>query len=111
MGLSELSLKLDGSYDIDHPQDRTFYPTTPRRLRIMALGGPFQPWLDYKRELAGHLHYGMRCSICFDIVGVYRPYKQIWDVTWCLKCYDLYMLSMSSTQKGTFAHSNPQPLI
>lgn len=104
MGLSELSLSLDFSFDIAHPQDRRFYPTTPTRMRVMALGGPFQPWLDYKREFAGHLHYAMRCFLCFEIAGSYRRYKRIWGVTWCTKCYDLYMLSMSSAQK--YFHSS-----
>lgn len=99
MGLSELSLNLDFLFDIAHPQDRRFYPTTPTRMRVMALGGPFQPWLDYKRELAGHLQYAARCFVCFEVAGKYRRYMQIWGVNWCTKCYDLYMLSMSFAQQ------------
>jgi hypothetical protein len=93
-GLSELSMNLDFVFDIKHPQDRRFYPTTPARVRVMALGGPFQPWLDYRQELAGHLHYGMRCCICLEVVGKCRGYRQIWDMNWCFKCYDHYMLGM-----------------
>lgn len=94
MNLSELSLTLDFPFDVAHPRDRRFYPTTPTRIRVMALGGPFQPWLDYRQELAGHLHYGVRCLICFEVTGKYRQYKQIWGLTWCIDCYDLYVLSM-----------------
>ena len=95
--LSELSRNLDFSFDIVHPQDRRFYPTTPTRVRVMALGGPFQPWLDYRQELAGHLHYGVRCFICFEVAGRYRQYRQYWGMIWCSTCYDLYMLGMASS--------------
>jgi hypothetical protein len=96
--LSELSLNLDFPFDIAHPIDRRFYPTMPTRARVMALGGPFQPWLDYRQELAGHLHYGMRCFICYEVVGHFRHYKQIWGSIWCMQCYELYMLSMKSVR-------------
>ena len=109
MNMSELSLNLDASFDIAHPVDRRFYPTTPTRIRVMALGGPFQPWLDYRQELAGHLHYGMRCFICLELAGKYRQYKQIWDMTWCIDCYDLYMLSMPSPQQYSSATLTSRP--
>jgi hypothetical protein len=90
-------MNLDFMYDIKHPLDRRFYPTTPTRVRVMALGGPFQPWLDYQQELAGHLHYGMRCCICLEVVGKCRNYKQIWGMNWCTKCYGHYMLGIPPT--------------
>ncbi|ERF70906.1 hypothetical protein EPUS_02428 [Endocarpon pusillum Z07020] len=99
LGLSELSLNLDFSYDTTHPHDRRFYPTTPTRVRVMALGGPYQPWLDYRREITGHLHYNMRCCICLELTGRYRRYKQIWGLKWCTKCYDHYMLDPAQVSK------------
>lgn len=98
--MSELSLSLDFDIGIAHPRDQRFYPTTPTRIRLMALGGPFQPWLDYRRELAGHLHCGMRCYICFELAGKYRQYKRIWGMIWCIDCYNHYMLSMPFEGEG-----------
>lgn len=66
----------------------------------MALGGPYQPWLDYRREITGHLHYNMRCCICLELTGRYRCYKEIWGLKWCIKCFDLYMLSMLSARES-----------
>lgn len=91
--LSELASHFSFSYDIKHPADRRFYPTMPTRVRVMALGGPFQPWLDYRQELAGQLHSGTRCIICFEIVGLSWPFKKMWGMNWCVYCYHHYMLS------------------
>lgn len=93
--MSEMALKVEFPFDVGHPKDRRFYPTTPTRIRVMALGGPFQPWMDYRQELAGHLHYGMRCLICLEVCGKFRNYRRLWGFLWCDKCYDCYMLSMN----------------
>ena len=59
----------------------------------MALGGPFQPWFDYRREMAGHLHYGMRCIVCFQLIGKIRLWRKIGGNAWCLHCFTDYTLS------------------
>jgi hypothetical protein len=94
--LSALSEDIESIIDTCHPEDRRFYPTTPDRVRVMALGGPFKPWFDYRQELAGHMHYGIRCCICLEVVGKYRPYRDVWSMTWCHDCHNYYMLGETS---------------
>src|SRR5690349_10060871 len=66
-GLSELSAEVEWSCDIRHTTNREHYPviyfeSRPPRLRNLAIGGPFQPSVNYRRELLGHLHYRKRCN-------------------------------------------------
>lgn len=85
--MTELPRNLEFPFDVAHPTDHRFYPTTPTRIRVMAFGDPFQPWLDCRQELAGQLHYGLRCCICLELAGKYCQYKIFGDVIWSIGCH------------------------
>ena len=97
--MSELSLNVEWSCTLRHPSDSRSYPlihsrNNPIRIRNLALGGPFQPEIDYRRELAGWLHHGKRCQICvlpFD--DVFRPYQIDFGIAFCPDCHQNYTLS------------------
>ena len=100
--LSPLAAGLDYTCDIDHPSDKTFYPFIRVskdlcRLRNMAIGGPFLSHFDYRREIAGHLHYSRRCQICLELLLMdLGEFKVEWDVLFCCRCYRKYTLSRPS---------------
>jgi hypothetical protein len=99
--LSELSMHVEWSCDLKHLSDTRYYPLIPIgngsfRIRNLALGGPFQPEIDYRRELAGWLHYGRRCQICgLPFHQNYRPHQIDFGVLFCHGCHKNYTLSMS----------------
>ena len=84
-----------------HPTDTRYYPLVPAvkdsfRIRNLALGGPFQPEIDYRRELAGWLQYARRCQICaLSFHSSWRPHRMAFGVLFCHGCYDKYILSKS----------------
>jgi hypothetical protein len=97
--MSELSMNAEWSCNLHHPTDTRYYPLIRTgkdsfRIRNLALGGPFQPEIDYRRELAGWLHYGKRCQICaLPFHQAYRPHQIDFGVLFCWDCYNEYTLS------------------
>jgi hypothetical protein len=97
--MSELSMNVEWSCDLKHPTDTRYYPLIPTgqdsfRVRNLALGGPFQPEIDYRRELGGWLHYGRRCQICAESFHqTFRPHQIDFGVLFCRRCHDEYTLS------------------
>lgn len=96
--MSELCMHVEWSCDLKHPTDTRYYPLIPSgkdsfRIRNLALGGPFQPEIDYRRELAGWLHYGRRCQICAQPLHPnYRPHRIDFGVLFCHVCHNDYTL-------------------
>ena len=99
--MSELSMHVEWSCNLNHPTDARYYPLIPTgngsfRMRTLALGGSFQPEIDYRRELAGWLHYRRRCQICaLPFHHSYRPHQIDFGVLLCHGCHDDYTLSTS----------------
>ncbi len=98
--MTELAMKVEWSYDLKHPEHTSFYPLIPTgngsfRIRNLALGGAFQPEIDYRKEIAGSLHYRKRCQICASLVGTLRPFRQEFGVIFCVSCHKSYTLSKS----------------
>jgi hypothetical protein len=97
--MSELSMNVEWCCNLQHPTDTRYYPLIRTgkdsfRIRNLALGGPFQPEIDYRRELAGWLHYGRRCQICaLPFHPAYRPYRLDFGVLFCHACHNEYTLS------------------
>jgi hypothetical protein len=97
--MSALSMNVEWSCNLQHPTDTRYYPLIRTgkgsfRVRNLALGGPFQPEIDYRRELAGWLHYGRRCQICaLPFHSAYRPYHIDFGVLFCRACHNEYTLS------------------
>jgi hypothetical protein len=97
--MSELSMNVEWSCNLHHLTDTRNYPLIRSqgdsiRIRNLALGGPFQPEIDYRRELAGWLHYGKRCQICaLPFHQVYRPHQIDFGVLFCRECHKEYTLS------------------
>lgn len=97
-GLSELSEDVQYSRAIGHLSDRTYYPFLPAvggkyRIRNLALGGPLQRHLEYRREAAGHIHSEKCCQVCFEIGEINRPIAWEYDVLMCQECRDEYTYS------------------
>ena len=92
-GLSSLWQDMDLSTDTKHPkqQHREQYPFIkpfyfkPRK-RILALGGPIDNSIRYRRELLGNLHYGSRCYICYEVSNTQRPTTQKFGMFFCDNC-------------------------
>ena len=95
--LSELSLQVEWQCDVDHPSLNDYYPLAPigktsYRVRNLAIGGAFRPGYSYRRELAGHLHYGKRCQICLEVF-TWLGYHTDFDMLLCDRCHSGYTLS------------------
>lgn len=97
--MSELSLDVDWSCDLKHPYNKSNLALVATgndlfRLRNLALGGQFQPEIDYRQEIAGCLHYQKRCQICAETVDSHlRPFTRDFDILFCKSCHDDYTLS------------------
>ena len=102
--MTELSMNVQWNFDINHPRHDSNYPLIPTRsgsfrVRNLALGGPFQPEIDYRKEIAGALHYQKRCQICAaPIGGALRPFRKDFDVLFCRWCQQKYTLSKPNRQ-------------
>ena len=87
--MSVLSVRVEFACGIGHPRSQLNYPFLPSRNRVLAIGGPFRFFLDYKAELLGHLHYGKRCCICLEVVEAsLRPFTRLSNLLLCMKCFD-----------------------
>ena len=108
--LSHLAVHVEWNIGLKHlssdDNNDQHYPRVPvgcdkYRLRNLALGGPYQSQLDYRREHLGALHYGRRCQICCETLGELRPYKHAFGVLFCRVCYKKHTLSK-------FSHLKPE---
>jgi hypothetical protein len=99
MNMSDMCNHVEWIYDVRHPRNQKHYPFIPMRaggcrLRNLALGGPFDPNISYRRECAGFICYGKRCNLCAEALHVdSRPFIKVWDVLWCVSCFKKYTLS------------------
>ena len=69
----------------------------PNRAVVKALGGPYEPSLDYRREIVGHLAALKRCQFCFcekDSQG--HPSNIMkWETLWCSDCFTAHSICES----------------
>lgn len=67
---------LNPTVDVSH-RNSAQYPLVKRfhafRPRNLALGGPYEEHLTYRREVLGYLYTASRCDICLAISTVYTP--------------------------------------
>ena len=71
--VSDLELEVEAHGDTKHPKSGSLhqYPVVKPNLnktrkRILALGGPFDTTISYRREILGHLHQKERCFSCYE---------------------------------------------
>lgn len=104
--LSKLSLTLIPNHCNQHPQNDPHYPLilgclTPDRVRVLALGGPYEQSISYRRELGGNLHSRHRCYLCFEgfttntdkSPGGFRKEVVAWGMRWCEGCLQQWTIS------------------
>ena len=104
--LSKLSQNLVLHLSNRHPHEDDQYPliiadSKPIRSRILALGGPYDPSISYRREVAGHLHSGARCYLCLEVFttktdgtpGGFRAKVCAWSMQWCEICLKKWTVS------------------
>jgi hypothetical protein len=63
--------------------------------RVLALAGPYQPVLNYKREIVGRMQQHNRCYLCLSFEFTpegFKPHTKMWGITWCSKCMKKYLI-------------------
>ena len=69
------------------------------RKRTLALGGPFDISISYRRELLGHLHYNGRCYICYESFNEHRSRMHRFGMQFCEPCLASLTVEPIDTQK------------
>ena len=98
-GMSHNSTHIRAKTEVTHlqgpnstrPQE---YPLMNNRFRVLAIGGIYRPYINYRHEVEGHMHYGKRCYICLELLKLsYRPWKTTFDMILCQPCANEWLLS------------------
>lgn len=65
------------------------------RKRTLALGGPYDKHVSYRRELLGHAQQRRRCHMCYEIFNPHTNTRAIihCDLVICKSCYDSMVLT------------------
>lgn len=65
------------------------------RRRIQALGGPYQPMFNYRREIVGYLKTSKRCYICLNLKGPAGESVNTWrwGILFCTECLKKHTVS------------------
>ena len=65
------------------------------RQHIQALGGPYEPVFNYKREIVGYLKTSQRCYICLNLKGPAGESVNIWrwGILFCTDCLKEHTVS------------------
>ena len=63
-------------------------PLAAGRRKIAALGGPYQPLFNYKREILGYMKTLKRCFLCLSIKTSLDSSVTCWKwgILWCSYC-------------------------
>ena len=69
------------------------------RKRTLALGGPFDIAISYRRELLGHLHYDERCYICYESFSEDTTRMHRFGMQFCQPCLKSSTVEPIDTQK------------
>jgi hypothetical protein len=58
------------------------------RVRNLALGGPYQALLSYRREILGNLQSSKRCDVCLCIINNGKTVTTCADIRFCVHCLE-----------------------
>ena len=84
----------------------TFDRPAEDRTRVLTLGGLYQPFFNYKRELIGRWCSGQRCYVCLAKKSdMFSHHRKLWGIVWCEMCLKAYTICKSLLASLTFASS------
>lgn len=114
--LSKLSQNREPQFSNLHPRNDNYYPiiigsSLPTRARVLALGGPYEQAISYRREHAGNLQSGYRCYLCLEIftterdniLGGFREEAYVWGMRWCGNCLQKWTVDPQMILDGLHA--------
>ncbi len=103
---------MDLSWEAHHPHQkfRNQYPfvksahpndgkRTLTRKRTLALGGPFDTSMSYRRELLGHMQHNGRCYVCYESFSEFRSRNQRFGMQFCETCLASLTVEPADAQK------------
>lgn len=91
--MSDLSQSVPSQYYVQ-PIRVILSPLPYGRPLNQALGGVYDPTVNYQREIVGRLHRGNRCFICFEVTRrIYQKEHHLSGMLWCDDCYNEYHIS------------------
>ncbi|ETN37553.1 uncharacterized protein HMPREF1541_07175 [Cyphellophora europaea CBS 101466] len=68
------------------------------RVRNLALGGPYEHYLSYRREILGHFHAGVRCDICLEMLRSSDRKTKIIGLLLCQGCLGKWTIDPNKEQ-------------
>ncbi|KPI41240.1 uncharacterized protein AB675_7840 [Cyphellophora attinorum] len=68
------------------------------RTRVLAVGGPYDENLSYRRELLGNMLSSGRCCLCLEAMGPNFG-GEAFKLQFCTKCWDSLTVHMSVYEK------------
>lgn len=104
--VSGLAAEVYDNTGVHHPERKYLnqYPfiksrSYPIRKRTLALGGPFDISISYRRELLGHLLHDGRCYICYESFNDWRSRVQRFGMPFCESCVASLTVTWVDAQK------------
>ena len=84
---------------------RTHFPSLfsgfeiSQRKKVQAIGGQYEPFFNYKREILGYLRTSRRCFVCLSIKTSLDSAVTCrrWGMLWCSHCIAEYTIGKSTT--------------